>query len=126
MFTFDDDTYPDLYKDAYGIRPGIDNYLWWKSAGDQEKQEHWDYLVAVMQEREAEDRLAEQAAIEHFEELVTRIMAAGRTDRATVLRWLMDAGNYQGDWDYMCYGHGLPYGYFNDVPNKQLPQPSIK
>jgi hypothetical protein len=39
----------------------------------------------------------------------------GAKDRATALRWIMDASQAGGDWEYFCFLNGLPYGYFREA-----------
>ena len=48
----------------------------------------------------------------------------GAGNRETALRWIMDAdlggvdvdaANANGDWEYLCYLNGLPYGYFKQA-----------
>ena len=40
------------------------------------------------------------------------IFQAGAGDRETALRWIMDASDCDGDWEFLCFHHHLPYGYF--------------
>lgn len=110
-YTFSDELISDLHKDAMGFRPGEAFWGFWATASDDEKQAEWDSLCKWM-EKEVEREKAEQAAaIEKFEKHVTNVICMGAGDRETALRWIMDSSNCEGDWDYMCYHHGLPYGY---------------
>lgn len=101
-------TYSDMYKDAYGCRPRHDMSGW----TEERFQEAFDGLQAVIEQEN--ERLAEreQAAIAQFEQRVTEVISAGAKDRETALRWLMEASECRGDWEYYCYLNGLPYGYF--------------
>lgn len=107
--------YSDAHKDAYGFRPrGCSDDLW----NSVEK------LRAVIQqcsdhiERQQEfEKEAEARAIASFEEMVEATIKNGAKDRETALRWIADANDYNGDWDYLCYTFGLPYGYFNKKEN---------
>lgn len=114
-FTYDDDTYSDLYKDCYGFRPR--NTAWF-SMTPAEKQVEWDRLIAVLsEETERMERGYNRAAV-RFEERVAKTIAAGAKDRATALRWIYqaDCGDYAGyDWDYLCFHNGLRYGYFKEA-----------
>ena len=110
-FSFCDDTYSDLYKDVYGFRPR-GAYVAWTHMSDEEKQKEWDFLCsrldAIIDERKEEEALA----IVEFEKLVGKTMTAGAPDRETALRWIMDASDCGGDWEYLCFHCHLPYGYF--------------
>ena len=48
-----------------------------------------------------------------FEQHVINTMCMGARDRETALRWIMDASTRNGDWEFLCYDLGLPYGHFN-------------
>lgn len=113
VFTFDRDLFSDLHKDAYGFRPRWDYFTWLESADDDELQAEWDSLLKAVERSIKEDELREKAAIEQFEQLVSKSIAAGAPDRETALRWIMDASICNGDWEFLCYEHGLPYRYFN-------------
>ena len=111
-YTYDDNIISDLHKDAMGFRPSESFWDFWISATPDEKQKEWDSLCNLL-EREIEREKAEQEiAIKRFEDLVEKTIASGARDRETALRWIMDASDCDGDWEYLCYHHGLPYGYF--------------
>ncbi len=102
-------TYWDMYKDAHGVRPrGIDTSNWTLEDFDRE----FEYLSKVIDSEEALRREAEAVAVKEFENCVTRMILTGAGDRETALRWLMQASDAGGDWEYFCYLNGLPYGYF--------------
>lgn len=113
MYTYCDDTVSDLHKDAYGFRPGNDFWVWWESATEVQKQELWDTLVRYSRAEAEEDARRQKQSVERFEALVATTISAGAGNRETALRWIMDASNCNGDWEFLCYEHGLPYGYFN-------------
>lgn len=114
-YTFDCDTVSDLHKDAYGMRPG--QYFWaeWDAADDAGRQRIWDSLLDSAEASAREDERREAAAIVRFESLVDTTVAAGARNRETALRWIMDASTCGGDWEFLCWEHGLPYGYFKKV-----------
>jgi hypothetical protein len=104
--------YWDMYKDAYGVRPrGIDTSTWTM----QDFQLEFASLEAVIVREEAQHRVAEKEAVDKFEQHVTNTICMGARDRETALRWIMDASNANGDWEYLCYDLGLPYQYFRKV-----------
>jgi len=102
-------TYWDMYKDAYGHRPrGVDTSGWTLADFEQE----FASLGSVIQREEADRKVAEDEAIEKFEQHVLNTICMGARDRETALNWIMDASNANGDWDYLCWDLGLPYHYF--------------
>lgn len=104
--------YWDMYKDAYGVRPrGIDTSTWTESEFEAE----FAQLARVIEQEDVARKAAEAEAITKFEQHVTNTICMGARDRETALRWIMDASNANGDWEYMCWDLGLPYQYFRKV-----------
>jgi len=104
--------YWDMYKDAYGVRPrGIDTSTWTEYAFQVE----FEHLALVIQQEETARKEAEAEATAKFEQHVTNTICMGARDRATALRWIMDASQADGDWEYFCFLNGLPYGYFREA-----------
>ena len=104
--------YWDMYKDAHGVRPrGIDTSTW----TIQDFQQEFASLQEVIVREEANRQVAEKEAVAKFEQHVTNTICMGARDRETALRWIMDASNANGDWEYLCYDLGLPYHYFRKV-----------
>ena len=102
----------DMYKDAHGVRPrGIDTSTW----TIEQFQQEFEYLGRVIADNENQRKVFEADAIAKFEQHVTNTICMGARDRETALRWIMDASNANGDWDYLCYDLGLPYHYFRKV-----------
>lgn len=101
----------DAHKDAYGFRPRHANVGHWTA---EDFRSELDVLGKAIDRRLEEERQEELLAVERFEELVAETIVAGARDRETALRWIMDAcpSARDGDWDFLCYEHGLPYGYF--------------
>ena len=55
----------------------------------------------------------EQQAIRHFEALVARTIAEGKSiNRKDALNHIMSDSTCNGDWIDMCGLRGLPYDYF--------------
>jgi hypothetical protein len=101
--------YWDMYKDAYGVRPrGVDTTKWTLADFDAE----FKLLGEIIKQEDIARKAAETEAIEKFEKHVTDTICMGARDRETALRWIMDASNANGDWEYLCYDLGLPYQYF--------------
>ena len=104
--------YWDMYKDAYGVRPrGVDTSAWTLADFDAEFQ----LLGEIIKQEDIARKAAETEAIEKFEKHVTDTICMGARNRETALRWIMDASNANGDWEYLCYDLGLPYHYFRKV-----------
>ncbi len=102
----------DMYKDAHGIRPrGIDTSTW--TLEDFRKE--FDYLGQVIDREETARKSTEAEAVVKFEQHVTNTICMGAGNRETALRWIMDASEAGGDWEYFCYLNGLPYGYFKQA-----------
>jgi hypothetical protein len=102
------ETYWDMYKDAYGVRPrGVDTTGWTLEYFEAE----FASLATAIDQTERERRAAEQEAIVKFEDRVANLMHTG-TCRERVIAWLMDAEHANGDLEYFAFTQGLPYGYF--------------
>ena len=102
-------TYWDMYKDAYGVRPRwIDTTKW---TLEQFKAE-FASLATAIEQADIQRKTAEAEAITKFEQHVTNIVCMGARNRETALKWIMDASNANGDWEYFCFTQGLPYNYF--------------
>jgi hypothetical protein len=113
MFTFSDELYSDLYKDARGFRPGQSGFDYWESLTAEEKQVQWDNLVSELNQRFKEEQQEQKLAIARLEAQVEAWIKIGAGDRETAIRWLHEAEETDGDNDYLCYKLGLPYGYLN-------------
>lgn len=118
-YTFDENIVSDLYKDAYGHRPGQSFWEMWNTVSDHYRQEIWDNLLdaldcAVESEREA------RAKAEHaFQCTINSLMHAGAQDFEMAIRWLHDANDTQGDDEYLEYKLGIGYGYIREARESQ-------
>jgi hypothetical protein len=102
-------TYWDMYKDAHGVRPrGIDTSNW----TEQDFEEEFQYLAREIERGERARREDEARAVVKFCKRIEQTIRAGAKDRETALRWIMEADEAGGDWEYLCYLNGLPYGFF--------------
>jgi hypothetical protein len=104
------ETYWDMYKDAYGVRPrGVDTTGWSLEYFEAEFKVLGEAIDASEKERKED----EARAIVRFEDHVQNLMHTG-TNREQVIDWLMRREEIAGnDYDYFCFTQGLPYGYFN-------------
>ena len=102
------ETYWDMYKDAYGVRPRwIDTTKWTLADFDAE----FASLATAIEQAEVERKAAEAEAVVAFEDRVLNLMHTS-TNRERVIAWLMDAEGANGDFEYFAFTQGLPYGYF--------------
>ena len=95
-YTFDENIFSDLYKDAYGFRPrGHEFYD--AGTSDDRKQEIWDFVCEAQQASIEEDRRHEEIAIEKFKTRISEVIALGASDRATALRWMSSDETFYHD-----------------------------
>lgn len=111
-YTYDENTVSDLHKDAYGRRPCQNWWADWQSMNPVAKQMEWDSLIKAMEASIVRDKEDEAFAVTKFEALVTKTITSGAKTRGVALRWIMDASICNGDWEFLCFEHGLPYSYF--------------
>lgn len=102
----------DAYKDAYGFRPRGQDVDHWTVA---DFQKELDRLGEEIDRAEKQRRADEAEAVVRFCKRIEKTIKSGAGDRETALRWIMEADDCRGDWEYLCYQNGLPYGYFKNV-----------
>jgi len=115
QFTYDENTFSDLHKDAYGFRPRGENPFW--DATPEQKQVIWDETCRALEQSIAEEDARKAVATHSFEKSIASLIAKGAGNRATAIRWFIESTNitksdlaYGGS--YLCYEFGLPYeGY---------------
>ena len=108
----------DLHKEAYGFRARWDDIY-------NQKLEDLKVLVDELSAKvhaQVEREEAEQSLnAEEFEKRIESIIESGAGDRATALRWIVDAQRDVDDYatgDYIRWSLNLPYKYeseFNSV-----------
>ena len=102
--------YWDMYKDAHGFRPRhVDTTHWTEEMFVAE----FEALELVIRQEELLRAFNEGQAIERFEARVDDLVIAGARNRATAIRWIMDAEGANGDPDFAEYLLGVPYGYIS-------------
>ena len=120
QFTFDDNIFSDLYKEAYGFRPRGHEY--YSAATPERKQTIWDQVLQAQQEEVVRERQAQAAAIESFEARIANKMAEGHS-RPDAIQLVIEAGTGEaldpdsmyGDAGMVCYSMGLPYSYEAEI-----------
>ena len=99
----------DFYKEVHGIRPR------WMDYDAMTVEELEAEMAQLSKEADyvfAEEKRIQEENVAKFEQHVTNTICMGARDRETALRWIMDASQADGDWEYFCYLNGLPYTYF--------------
>lgn len=114
MYTYSDELFSDIHKDAFGFRPKGDDYLRWNSLSADEKQAEWTYMDNVIARNEEADRIAQEKCIVILEKTISALIDCGAKTRETAIRWLADADNVGEDLEFLCYLHNVPYGYFGE------------
>jgi hypothetical protein len=102
--------YAEMYKDVYGMKA-----RWYRAESVEQAR-------ADIARLEQELILSEKARVEQeardavkFEKRVEDTIKAGAGNRETALRWIMEADQANGDWEFLCYLNGLPYGFFKQA-----------
>lgn len=102
-------TYWGMYKDAYGSRPrGIDTSSWTMADFEAEFKSLGETISRVEDDRIASENVAVAAWMASLD----RVIKAGAGDVETAKKWLMEASDANGDWDYFAWSNGLPYNFF--------------
>ena len=108
MFTYDEEIFSDLHKDAYGFRPRIHNF--YKST-PEEKQKIWDATILDMNAaQEAEEARAADCVKDFKAEVDMVINTFGAEDRATALKWITDGDRFfysRQDVEGWVYNRGI-------------------
>lgn len=86
-YTYDDDSFSDIYKDTYGYRPWYSEYF---TADSDTKQKIWDNLILEhAKEMEAYD-ISQKEAIKSFNNRINELIEKGDEDKIAAFRWLID------------------------------------
>ena len=108
MFTYDEEIFSDLHKDAYGFRPRIHNFY---ESTPEEKQKIWDATILDMNAaQEAEEARAADCVKDFKAEVDMVINTFGAEDRATALKWITDGDRFfysRQDVEGWVYNRGI-------------------
>jgi len=112
-YTFDEGTVSDLHKDTHGYRPSASFWTLWRASTDDQKQAIWDQLIADLDIEVERYKAVERQAIDDFEATITRTIAMGAGDRATAIRWFVEASDTDSQYpgEYLCWQLNIPYSY---------------
>jgi hypothetical protein len=115
MFTYSEELYSDLHKDAYGFRPRGESYANWFKMTPEQKQRDWDYMCDLVQESELQRIALEAQALAEWRTDIARIMGTLNWSKKRAIRHDMESleidcsrGSY--DVGFYCYKRGLAYG----------------
>ena len=114
MFTYSEELYSDLHKEAYGFRPRGESYANWFKMTPEQKQADWNYMCAILEENELQRKAQEAQALAEWKVDIARIMGVCGWTKKRAIRHDMeshDAGGSSGSYDvgFYCYKRGLPY-----------------
>ena len=115
QYTYDENIVSDLYKDAFGSRPG--EFFWseWDSADNDRKQALWDVMVNEVQvdaERERQEQLNAEKYLE--DTVIPNIQSyLNGCTREDAIRHLHETYETDGDVEYLEYHLGVRYGYLS-------------
>ena len=120
MYTYDENTISDLYKDTFGHRP---DPIWrsiWKDANQDLKQKIWDGLIVEFDEAMERERIRQEKAVVRFEKRVAANMKLGAPTREDAIRWILQSMNLSEQdlaygASYVCYELDLPYSMSPDL-----------
>lgn len=112
-YTFDDATFSDLHKDAFGFRPSEHARREWRLADDAAKQKIWDALIIALGVSIERDNERAKQAVAIFEGRIAELIALGADDRACAIRWIHQAEISDGTSDQLEWLLDLPFGYLS-------------
>ena len=114
MYTYDDNLYSDLHKNAYGFRPRDGEYM---RADPNTKQAMWDQLCKDNERAMKEYHAEEERKKNSFEELVSHYIVTGAGSRHRALVWIVQSAGLPKD-ELEFYGASsvlfelnIPYDY---------------
>jgi predicted Fe-S protein YdhL (DUF1289 family) len=110
MYTFADELFSDMHKDAFGFRPSADSSQNWKNMSDDDKQLVWDNMQCIIEEDIKVEQRERECEVTKFKESLVKVTAiAGSEIKA--LRWLTEEENFENDQDieHWLYMSGLLY-----------------
>ena len=105
--------YSDIHKDATGSRPRDWAAIQLKS--NEELLEDIEYFSKVADEEIERERAAQTEQKKLWEAHIAGIMRDNNVDRATALRWDMDAMDVNGDMGYYIYLWNMDYMLENEL-----------
>lgn len=108
MYTYSEEMFSDLHKDAWGFRPR--NHKFYTASPDA-KQAYWDEAARVLENTIAIEREHEQRQVDEFRQRVHQLIECGAGDRKVAIRWIIESLDVNSDWDFAAYKLGIPYDH---------------
>lgn len=103
--------YSDFHKEAYGFRPSPNVMRSIARWTDVDYQYEISRLTQTMERNRNQQAIDEANAVAEFEAEIVKLIGLGAADRATAIRWIVDAERVGGDMEYLRYTLGLPNDY---------------
>ena len=116
-YTFDEAVVSDLYKDANGCRPSAVWLRAFKSMSDRDKQDEWEYLCKLLDEREQEREILEDRAYKDWSQRIETLKGERNLSEAEAIRKDMEALDCDGDVGFYCFRRGLSYDLEYEIDN---------
>lgn len=115
QYTYDERIVSDLYKEAFGTRPG--EYFWenWDASDNDRKQEMWNAMVDEAHADAERERQEQLNAEKHLETVVIPNIQSylNGCTREDAIRHLHDTYETDGDVEYLEFSLGVRYGYLS-------------
>lgn len=108
---YDEYLLSDLHKDCYGFRPKEDFWYRWEHATEQEREEIWNNLLAVLDQTIEHEEEMRRRAVDDFEAMVNGMRIDLDLTREQVIDRLMKEHDAD-DHEHLCFIFNLPYRYF--------------
>jgi hypothetical protein len=102
--------YAEMYKDVHGMKA-----RWYRAESVEQARADIARLQEELVLAEKARREEEARAVVKFCKRIEKTIKAGAKNRETALRWIMEADDAGGDWEYLCYLNGLPYSFFKQA-----------
>jgi len=99
-YTFSEDIFSDLHKEAYGRRPTAAHPFY--SASDDEKQLIWDRTSDAMKEEMEREEQQLKADLKAFQTRVQDTIDLGAGDFKTAIRWMCQKEEFR---EIQCVEH---------------------
>lgn len=113
QYTYSDDIISDLHKDARGYRPSTSFWDGWKQSTEDDKQSVWDMLCKELEQRMADEAVAEKRSLNNFRETVRNTMNYYKVtwDKAVDILCLKSGDDIdcEQSFDYFLWKQGIGY-----------------
>ena len=97
----------DMHKDINGTRPSLASF---NSMTETELRAEIERLQPMVDEAVAHEKMIDAKCITLFNDEITTFIQQGAADRATAIRWMLQAQGYDetlDDADCICFNNGI-------------------